>query len=209
MKPVIIAVGGGSASGKTTVVLEILEKLNEDEVLIIEHDDYYKDQTHLKLEERYLINYDHPDSLDNELLIKDLTDLIAGKTDSKPLYDFLKYTRSKKKEIIKPKKVIILEGILILTDKKLRELADIKLFVELDDDLRFIRRLERDISERGRTVENVINQYLLTVKPMYHQFVEPSKRYADIIIPNNTKHDVAVDIIVAKINDILGAEKWF
>lgn len=209
MKPVIIAVGGGSASGKTTVVLEILEKLNEDEVLIIEHDDYYKDQTHLKLEERYLINYDHPDSLDNELLIKDLTDLIAGKTVSKPLYDFLKYTRSKKKEIIKPKKVIILEGILILTDKKLRELADIKLFVELDDDLRFIRRLERDISERGRTVENVINQYLLTVKPMYHQFVEPSKRYADIIIPNNTKHDVAVDIIVAKINDILGAEKWF
>ncbi|MCK9166814.1 MAG: uridine kinase [Acholeplasmataceae bacterium] len=207
MKPVIIAVGGGSASGKTTVVLEILEKLNEDEVLIIEHDDYYKDQTHLKLEERYLINYDHPDSLDNELLIKDLTDLIAGKTVSKPLYDFLKYTRSKKKEIIKPKKVIILEGILILTDKKLRELADIKLFVELDDDLRFIRRLERDISERGRTVENVINQYLLTVKPMYHQFVEPSKRYADIIIPNNTKHDVAVDIIVAKINDILGAEK--
>lgn len=209
MKPVIIAVGGGSASGKTTVVLEILEKLNEDEVLIIEHDDYYKDQTHLKLEERYLINYDHPDSLDNELLIKDLTDLIAGKTVSKPLYDFLKYTRSKKKEIIKPKKVIVLEGILILTDKKLRELADIKLFVELDDDLRFIRRLERDISERGRTVENVINQYLLTVKPMYHQFVEPSKRYADIIIPNNTKHDVAVDIIVAKINDILGAEKWF
>ncbi|HHT39284.1 MAG: uridine kinase [Acholeplasmatales bacterium] len=207
MKPVIIAVGGGSASGKTTVVLEILEKLNEDEVLIIEHDDYYKDQTHLKLEERYLINYDHPDSLDNELLIKDLTDLIAGKTVSKPLYDFLKYTRSKKKEIIKPKKVIVLEGILILTDKKLRELADIKLFVELDDDLRFIRRLERDISERGRTVENVINQYLLTVKPMYHQFVEPSKRYADIIIPNNTKHDVAVDIIVAKINDILGAEK--
>jgi|SRR5690554_589056 uridine kinase len=207
MKPVIIAVGGGSASGKTTVVLEILEKLNEDEVLIIEHDDYYKDQTHLKLEERYLINYDHPDSLDNELLIKDLTDLIAGKTVSKPLYDFLKYTRSKKKEIIKLKKVIILEGILILTDKKLRELADIKLFVELDDDLRFIRRLERDISERGRTVENVINQYLLTVKPMYHQFVEPSKRYADIIIPNNTKHDVAVDIIVAKINDILGAEK--
>lgn len=209
MKPVIIAVGGGSASGKTTVVLEILEKLTEDEVLIIEHDDYYKDQTHLKLEERYLINYDHPDSLDNELLIKDLTDLIAGKTVSKPLYDFLKYTRSKKKEIIKPKKVIILEGILILTDKKLRELADIKLFVELDDDLRFIRRLERDISERGRTVENVISQYLLTVKPMYHQFVEPSKRYADIIIPNNTKHDVAVDIIVAKINDILGAEKWF
>lgn len=207
MKPVIIAVGGGSASGKTTVVLEILEKLTEDEVLIIEHDDYYKDQTHLKLEERYLINYDHPDSLDNELLIKDLTDLIAGKTVSKPLYDFLKYTRSKKKEIIKPKKVIILEGILILTDKKLRELADIKLFVELDDDLRFIRRLERDISERGRTVENVISQYLLTVKPMYHQFVEPSKRYADIIIPNNTKHDVAVDIIVAKINDILGAEK--
>ncbi len=204
MKPVIIAVSGGSASGKSTVVEEILNKLKEDEVLIIKHDDYYKDQNDLTLEERYLTNYDHPDSLDNDLLIKDLNELINGKTISKPLYDFVLYTRSDQKELVKPKKVIILEGILILTDERIRELSDIKLFVELDDDLRFIRRVERDILERGRTLESVIKQYLLTVKPMYHQFVEPTKRYADVIIPNNTKHNVAVDIIVAKINDILG-----
>lgn len=209
MKPVIIAVSGGSASGKTTVVLEILEKLKEKDVVIIKHDDYYKDQSELVLTDRYKTNYDHPDSLDNDLLICHLNELIRGKSISKPLYDFVEHTRSKDVEIVKPNKVIILEGILILTDQRIRDLANIKLYVELDDDLRFIRRLERDILERGRTVENVINQYLKTVKPMYHQFVEPTKRYADVIIPNNLKHDVAVDIIVSKINDILGEERWF
>ena len=206
MKPVIIAVAGGSASGKTTVTDEILEKLAEDSVLIIKHDDYYQDQSHMTLEERYLTNYDHPKSLDNDLLVKHLKSLIKGETIEKPVYDFVLHTRSDKTEIVKPKRVIILEGILILTDKRIRELSDIKLFVELDDDLRFIRRLERDIKERGRTVESVINQYLKTVKPMYHEFVEPTKRYADVIIPNNLKHDVAVDIIVSKINDILGGK---
>lgn len=203
MRPVVIAVSGGSASGKTTVVEEILQKLDKDDVVIIKHDDYYKDQSHLKLEERFLTNYDHPDSLDNDLLIKDLKNIIKGKTISKPTYDFVNHTRSDVKEIVKPKKVIILEGILILTDKRLRDLSDIILFVKLDDDLRFIRRLQRDIKERGRTVENVIDQYLKTVKPMYHQFVQPTQRYADVIIPNDTKHDVAVDIIVAKIYNIL------
>ncbi len=203
MKPVVIAVSGGSASGKTTVVLEILEKLKEKEVVIINHDDYYKDEVNLSLEERHKINYDHPDSLDNNLLINDLNDLLNGKTISKPLYDFVNFKRSEEKEIIEPKKVVIVEGILLLTDKRLRELADIKLFVELDDDLRFIRRLKRDINERGRTITSVIDQYLKTVKPMYHQFVEPTKRYADVIIPNNLKHDVAVDIIVSKIKEIL------
>ena len=207
MKPVIIAVSGGSASGKTTVVEEILEKLNEDDVLIIRHDDYYEDQSHLKLEERFLTNYDHPDSLDNDLLYNDLKALIEGKTISKPIYDFVNHTRSDVCEELSPKKVIILEGILILTDERIREMSDIKLFVQLDDDLRFIRRLERDIKERGRTVESVISQYLKTVKPMYHQFVQPTKRYADVIIPNDTKHDVAVDIIVSKIHSILNEKR--
>lgn len=203
MKPVIIAVSGGSASGKTTVVLEILEKLDPSDVLIIKHDDYYMDQSHLKLEDRLKTNYDHPDSLDNDLLIKHLNMLIDKKQVSKPIYDFVNHTRSDKTEILKPKKVIILEGILVLTDERIRNLADIKLFVQLDDDLRLIRRLERDINSRGRSVDSVINQYLTTVKPMYHQFVQPTKRYADVIIPNDIKHDVAVDIIVAKINNIL------
>lgn len=204
MKPVIIAVAGGSASGKTTVTNEILEKLDVNSVLIIKHDDYYQDQSHLTLEERYLTNYDHPNSLDNDLLVKHLKQLINGQTVFKPTYDFVLHTRSDQKEVLQPKRVIILEGILILTDKRLRDLSDIKLFVELDDDLRFIRRLNRDILERGRTLDSVVNQYLKTVKPMYHQFVEPTKRYADVIIPNNLKHDVAVDIIVSKINTILG-----
>lgn len=207
MKPVIIAVSGGSASGKTTVVEEILEKLNEEDVLIIRHDDYYLDQSHLDLKERFLTNYDHPDSLDNDLLYNDLKKLIEGKTISKPTYDFVNHTRSEVKEVLSPKKVIILEGILILTDERIRKMSDIKLFVQLDDDLRFIRRLERDIKERGRTVENVISQYLKTVKPMYHQFVQPTKRYADVIIPNDTKHDVAVDIIVSKIHSILNEKR--
>lgn len=206
MKPVIIAVAGGSASGKTTVTDEILEKLEEDSVLIIKHDDYYKDQSNITLEERYLTNYDHPNSLDNDLLVSHLKKLIKGETIEKPIYNFVLHTRSDKTEIVKPKRVIILEGILILTDKRIRELSDIKLFVELDDDLRFIRRLSRDVKERGRMVESVINQYLETVKPMHHEFVEPTKRYADVIIPNNLKHDVAVGIIVAKINDILGGK---
>ncbi len=206
MRPVIIAVAGGSASGKTTVTDEILEKLEDDSVLIIKHDDYYKDQSKMTLEERYLTNYDHPESLDNDLLVEHLRKLIKGEKVEKPIYDFVLHTRSNKTEIVKPKRVIILEGILILTDKRIRELSDIKLFVELDDDLRFIRRLSRDVKERGRPVESVINQYLKTVKPMYHQFVEPTKRYADVIIPNNLKHDVAVDIIVSKINEILGGK---
>ncbi|MFA5720012.1 MAG: uridine kinase [Acholeplasmataceae bacterium] len=204
MKPVIIAVAGGSASGKTTVTSEILEKLDVNSVLTIKHDDYYQDQSHMTLEARYLTNYDHPNSLDNDLLVKHLKQLISGECILKPTYDFVLHTRSEKKERVQPKRVIILEGILILTDKRLRDLSDIKLFVELDDDLRFIRRLNRDILERGRTLESVVNQYLKTVKPMYHQFVEPTKRYADVIIPNNLKHDVAVDIIVSKINTILG-----
>lgn len=205
-KPLVIAVAGGSASGKTTVVKEILEKLYRECVTIIKHDDYYQDQTHLSLEERAGINYDHPSSIDNDLFYKHLNKLLKGESIDKPVYDFYTNTRKKVTELIRPKNIIILEGILLLNDKRIRDLADIKLYVDLDDDLRFIRRLKRDIEERGRTVESVTTQYLKTVKPMHHQFVEPTKRYADVIIPNNLKHDVAVDIIVSKINAILGDE---
>lgn len=204
MKPVIIAVGGGSGSGKTTVVNEIIEKLDKDDLVVIKHDDYYKKQSHLSLEERYNINYDHPASLDNDLFISDIKKLIKGESISKPIYDFVLHDRSDKTEIVEPKKVIILEGILILEDNRIRDLSDIKLFVSLDDDLRFIRRLLRDIEERGRSLDSVVKQYLKTVKPMYHRFVEPTKRYADVIIPNNNRHDVAVDVIAAKIKSIKG-----
>lgn len=204
MKPVIIAVGGGSASGKTTVVTEIIEKLNQEDLVVIKHDDYYKKQSHLSLDERYQINYDHPDSMDNDLFISDIKKLIKGEKIFKPTYDFVLHDRSEKVEVVYPKKVIILEGILILEDRRIRDLSDIKLFVELDDDLRFIRRLQRDIEERGRSLESVVKQYLKTVKPMYHRFIEPTKRYADVIIPNNTHHDVAVDVIAAKIKSIKG-----
>lgn len=208
-RPVIIAVAGGSASGKTTVVEEVISKLKKEFVVVIMHDDYYKEHNHLSLEERKMVNYDHPDSIDNELFLKHVNKLLKGEEINKPIYDFNTYSRLEKTEKITPKKVIILEGILVLTDKRIRELADIKLYVDLDSDMRFIRRMERDIKERGRTVESVVDQYLKTVKPMYHQFVEPTKRYADVIIPNDHKHDVAVDIIVSKINTILGEEEWY
>lgn len=208
-RPVIIAVAGGSASGKTTVVEEVISKLKKEFVVVIMHDDYYKEHNHLSLEERKMVNYDHPDSIDNELFLKHVNKLLKGEEIDKPIYDFNTYSRLEKTEKITPKKVIILEGILVLTDKRIRELADIKLYVDLDSDMRFIRRMERDIKERGRTVESVVDQYLKTVKPMHNQFVEPTKRYADVIIPNDHKHDVAVDIIVSKINTILGEEEWY
>jgi uridine kinase len=207
MKPVIIAVAGGSASGKTTVVNEILSKLDLTSVAIIKHDDYYKDQEDMSLEERYKVNYDHPDSLDNDLLVKHIQMLLEGKSVLKPVYDFEQYTRSKITETVEPRKVIILEGILILTDERIRNLSSIKLFVELDEDTRFIRRLQRDLKERGRSVDSVIAQYQSTVKPMHHKYVKPTKRYADVIIPNDYNHDVAVDIIVSKIKMILEEHK--
>ncbi|CCZ85698.1 uridine kinase [Firmicutes bacterium CAG:631] len=206
MKPILIIVAGGSASGKSTVVNEIIERLKSVHVAIIKHDDYYVDLTNMPMEERKLVNYDHPSSLDNELLYQHLQDLLNNKAVLKPTYDFIEHNRNTNKELLEPKKVIILEGILSLVDKRIRDLASIKIFVELDDDLRFIRRLTRDINERGRSVESVIQQYLTTVKPMYHKYVKPQKKYCDIIIPNDKSHDVAVDVIVCKIKDILNQD---
>ena len=202
-KVIVIAVAGGSASGKTTVIKEIYAALGGEDIAIIKHDDYYKDQSHLTREERKLTNYDHPSSLENELLISQLKDLIDGKSIKKPIYDFMLQTRSDKYEIVEPKKVIILDGILILEDERIRELADIKIFVECDEDLRLIRRIKRDMVERGRSFDHIIEQYLTSVKPMYHHFVSKTKRYADIIIPNDFSHSVATDLLIEKIKSIL------
>jgi uridine kinase len=202
-KPVLIAVAGGSSSGKTTVVDKITANLGLCDVVVLKHDDYYKDQEDLTMEERTQVNYDHPFALDNDLFFVHLERLLQGESIEKPTYDFVKLTRGKEIEVIHPAKLIIVEGILVLEDKRVRDLADIKIFVEADDDLRFIRRLKRDIQERGRTLESVIKQYIDTVKPMHYAFVKPTKRYADIIIPNDYSHDVAVDLINAKIISIL------
>ena len=203
MRPLIIAIAGGSASGKSTVVREIVERLKSLDVSIICHDDYYKDQSHLSMEERVKTNYDHPSSLDNDLLVEHLKLLMEGKSIDKPEYDFKTHNRMKETTRVKPTKVIFVEGILVLEDKRIRDLSDVKIFVKSDEDIRFIRRLKRDIEERGRDLDSVISQYLSTVKPMFNKFVNPSSRHADIIIPNDNKHDVAVDFLVAKIKDIL------
>lgn len=206
MKPILIVIAGGSASGKTTVVDKIIHAINSNDVTVIKHDDYYKDLTHLPIEERAKVNFDHPNSLDNDFFFSQLQDLLNGKSIEKPTYDFVTHNRSQITETIHPTKVIVTEGILVLEDERIRDLANIKIFVESDDDIRFIRRLLRDTKERGRSIESVINQYLSTVKPMYYAFVKPTKRYADIIIPNDNTHDVAVNCIVRMIKDMLGEQ---
>ncbi len=203
MKPLIIAIAGGSASGKSTVVEEIVASLKSVEITVICHDDYYKDQSRMTMEERIKTNYDHPSSLDNELFVSHLKKLIKGESIKKPQYDFVNHTRKRETVEVEPTKIIIIEGILVLEEKQIRDLSDVKIFVKCDEDVRFIRRLKRDIEERGRTLDTVVNQYLATVKPMFNKYVNPSSRYADLIIPNDKKHDVAVDFLVAKIKDIL------
>lgn len=206
MRPMIIAIAGGSASGKTTVIKEIIERFNNSvEISLISQDDYYKDLSDMSMEERAKVNYDHPDSFDNELLKQNLMDLIAGKTIKKPVWDYKKHNRKEEWVEVAPTKIIVIEGILVLQNEMIRNLADIKIFVKCDEDLRFIRRLQRDINERGRTVDSVITQYLATVKPMFNTFIRPSSMFADIIIPNDNKHDVGVDFLVSRIKDILNS----
>ena len=203
MKPIIIAIAGGSASGKSTVVNDIVENLKSVDITVICHDDYYKDQTHLTMEQRVQTNYDHPNSLDNDLFVSHLKELMKGNSIQKPLYDFVCHNRKEETVEVNPTKIIIIEGILVLEERKIRECADVKIFVSCDEDIRFIRRLKRDIEERGREMDNVIHQYLSTVKPMFNKYVSPSAKHADIIIPNDKKHDVAVEFLIAKIKDIL------
>lgn len=204
MTPLLILVAGGSASGKSTVVSEIVHKAGLDDVLIIKHDDYYKDQSNVAFEKRLDVNYDHPDALDSDLLQDHLSQLLMGKSIEKPLYDFVSYTRKKETEVVSPKKVIIVEGILILSDSLIRKLSNLNVYVELDDDTRFIRRMMRDLNERGRSIESIVSHYQNTVKPMFYKYVKPSKRHAHVIIPNDDKHDIAVDLIASKIKTVLG-----
>ncbi len=203
MKPVLICIAGGSASGKTTVVEEIRRKIGADDAIFIKHDDYYRNQDHMTPEERKKTNYDHPDALENDLLVEHLKSLLDGKAIDKPIYDFVTQTRKPETEHIEPKSVIILEGILVLEDERIRDLSSVKVFVNCDDDLRFIRRLKRDIEERGRSVEAVISQYLSTVRPMHHLFVRPTIRYADIIIPNDREHDVGTQFLIRNIKALI------
>ena len=200
MKPYVMLVAGGSASGKSTVVDEVLKRAGLEDVIIIKQDDYYHDQKDIPLDKRRLMNYDHPSSLDNTLLKTHLETLLQHQPIEKPTYDFVNHTRATTTQKVEPKNIIIVEGILVLHDEAIRRLSDLNIYVELDDDTRFIRRMLRDINERGRTLENIIEQYQSTVKPMYHAFIRPTKRYADILIPNDSKHDIAVDLIVAKID---------
>lgn len=199
----IIGIAGGTGCGKTTVVNQILNELPEGEVGIISQDSYYKDTTHLSYEERVNINFDHPRSIDFELIEQHLGDLKAGKTIEQPVYSFVKHNRTGDTILTKPRKVMIVEGILILTHKELRDMFDIKIFVHADSDERLIRRLKRDISERGRDINEVLTRYQTTLKPMHEQFIEPMKEYADIIIPNNKYNTVAVDIVRTIINERL------
>lgn len=191
----IIGIAGGTGSGKTTVVEQIVEELPKDEVCVISQDSYYHDTSHLSYAERVKINFDHPKAIDFELLVKHLKELRKGNTIEQPIYSFVEHNRTKETLKTYPKKVVIVEGILILTHPEIREMFDIKLFVHADSDERLIRRLKRDISERGRDLKEVLNRYQSTLKPMHQQFIEPTKEYADIIIPTNRYNTVAVKLI--------------
>lgn len=202
-RPVVIGIAGGSCSGKTSVTHAIYDVFREHSVVVIEQDFYYKDQSHLTFEERLGTNYDHPLAFDNDLLIQHIKKLLVRQPIEKPVYDYVQHTRAAEVIHVEPVDVIILEGILVLEDADLRDLMDIKLFVDTDSDLRIIRRIMRDIKERGRTTDSVIDQYLSAVRPMHNLFIEPTKRYADIIIPEGGDNEVAIDLMVTKIKTIL------
>ncbi|MEJ2635978.1 MAG: uridine kinase [Calditrichia bacterium] len=202
-KGILIGISGASGSGKTLVASTLHELLGSEKVVNMQEDSYYKDLSHLPLEERAKFNFDHPDAFDHDLLIEHLKLVLNGECIEEPVYDFTTHSRKKETRKIGPHQIIILDGILLLTIPEIRELMDIKIFIDTPADVCFIRRLQRDINERGRTVESVIQQYEKTVRPMYLQFVEPSKRYADIIIPHGGKNFIAIDILQSKIEKLL------
>ncbi len=206
-KPIVIGICGGTGSGKSTVARAIFESLPETNISIIEQDAYYKDQSDLVMEERIKTNYDHPLAFDTDLLIAHIKELTKGGSVNKPIYDFSQHTRSSDSVHILPRDIIIIEGIMIFEDHRLRELMDIKIFVDTDADIRIIRRITRDIRERGRTLESVIGQYLSTVKPAHEQFIEPTKKFADLIIPEGGYNKVAIDIMVAKVKSIISEKQ--
>jgi uridine kinase len=209
MKPhILIGIAGGSGSGKTLVAKRIFDELGSDKVIIIQQDSYYKELSHLNLEERKKQNFDHPDAFDHQFLIAQLKDLLAGKSIDQPVYDYTIHSRKNETRRIGEHVIIVLEGILILHDADLRNLMDIKVYVDTDDDVRLIRRIRRDVTERGRSLESILDQYENSVRPMQLQFVEPTKRYADIIIPEGGFNLVAVDLLKTKIQALL-AERGY
>lgn len=204
--PVVIGVAGGTGSGKTTVAQVILERVGAHHVTLLPQDAYYKDLSDLPPAQRALMNFDHPDALEMDLMVEHLRKLRNWEPIEMPVYDFTTHTRKPETRRVVPNPVILVEGILVLADPRLRELMDVKLYVDTDADVRFIRRLKRDIAERGRTMESVIEQYLTTVRPMHLEFVEPTKRYADVIIPEGGFNQVAMDMVVARLSELLKAQ---
>jgi len=204
--PIVVGIAGGSGSGKTTVANVILQRVGADRIAYLPHDAYYRDLSHLPYARRVEINFDHPDSVESELMCQQILQLKCRQAIDLPVYDFTTHSRTAKTLRVEPQRVILVEGILIFAEKALRELFDVKIFVDTDPDLRFIRRLERDITERGRTTDSVIKQYLRTVRPMHLEFVEPSKRYADVIIPEGGFNEVAMDMVTTRIEALLQAE---
>ena len=203
MRPILVGVAGGTGSGKTTVANEILRRVGTEHIACIPHDAYYRDLSHLPQHRRPQVNFDHPDSLETELLIEHLKIMRAGRTVQVPLYDFTTHTRTQQTRHVEVAPVVLIEGILVFVEQELRELFDVKLYVDTDADVRFIRRLRRDVEERGRSVESVCEQYLSTVRPMHLEFVEPSKRYADVIIPEGGFNEVAIEMVAARIRVML------
>ncbi len=203
-RPIVFGVAGGTASGKTTVAHTILKAVGAEQVAYLPHDAYYKDRPDLPLAERALVNYDHPNSLETKLLIKHIKRLMAGEPVQMPVYDFTRHRRTEQTILVEPSPIILVDGILIFTRRKLRELMDIKIYVDTDADVRFIRRMQRDIEERGRSLPSVVKQYLETVRPMHLKFVEPSRRYADVIIPHGGHNQIAIDMVVARLQALLG-----
>lgn len=204
-KPIIIGITGGTGSGKSTVAKAIIKSLSKKNIAVIQQDAYYKDQSELPFEERVKTNYDHPLAFDNELLTEHLEKLCSGDSIEQPIYDFENHTRKKETIFVESKDIIILEGILLLEDEKLREMQDIKIYVDTDADVRILRRIQRDIEERGRTLDSVIKQYLATVRPAHIQFIEPNKRYSDIIILEGGHNKVAIDMVITKIKSIINS----
>ena len=198
----VVGIAGGTSSGKTTITRSIVERFGSD-VTVIYHDNYYREHHELSYDERVKLNYDHPNAFDTDMLVRDLTALKAGKTVQCPLYDYVTYDRSENTITIKPARIIIVEGILIYHFEELRALMDIKLYVDADADVRILRRISRDVKERGRTLDSVINQYLTTVKPMHEAFVEPSKRYADVIVPEGGENRVALEMVIGSMTSHL------
>ena len=207
MKPLIIGIAGGSGSGKSTVARNVAQALHAETVAFIDMDAYYRNHAHLPLAERRAVNWDHPEAFDWELLLAQLRQLAAAESIEKPVYDFVSHTRSDRTVVVPPAEVVVIDGILLFTDQRVREMCDVKVFVDADADIRLIRRIKRDTTKRGRPLDEIIDQYLTTVQPMHLQFVEPSKRYADVIVPRGGHNAIAIEMIVAKIQRRLTAAR--